>query len=55
VNQSFTAYGNHRDSMTWSDAPDSSELATMNAITRRAYTGHAPLCQCDVRHLTSVI
>lgn len=51
VNESFTAYGNRRDATTWSGAAISSELATMDDITRRGYTGHAALGTMGLNHM----
>jgi RHS repeat-associated protein len=43
VKESFTAFGNRRNSCTWSGPPTSGQLAKMKSVSRRGYTWHTAL------------
>jgi RHS repeat-associated protein len=43
VNESFTAFGNRRNSTTWSGAPTSGEETAINSVSRQGYTGQTAL------------
>jgi RHS repeat-associated protein len=51
VNESFTAYGNRRSASTWSGPPNSTDLSTMEGITRQGYTGHIALGTMGLTHM----
>jgi RHS repeat-associated protein len=50
VRESFGAFGQRRGT-AWSGAPSSGELATINGLTRRGYTGHEMLDSTDLIHM----
>lgn len=51
VGESFTAYGNRREASTWSGAPTSTELTTMNGVTREGYTFQTVLGSMGLNHM----
>jgi RHS repeat-associated protein len=55
VSESFTAYGNRREASTWSGAPTSTELATMNGVTRGGYTFQTVLGSMGLNHMNGRI
>jgi RHS repeat-associated protein len=48
---SFDAYGQRRDPLTWSGAPTALDLAAIQAITSRGYTGHEMLDASGTIHM----
>jgi RHS repeat-associated protein len=55
VGESFTAYGNRREASTWSGAPTSAELTTMNGVTREGYTFQTVLGSMGLNHMNGRI
>jgi RHS repeat-associated protein len=55
VSESFTAYGNRREASTWTGAPTSAELATMNGVTREGYTFQTVLGSMGLNHMNGRI
>lgn len=55
VSESFTAYGNRREASTWSGAPTSGELTTMNGVTREGYTFQTVLGSMGLIHMNGRI
>jgi RHS repeat-associated protein len=55
VSESFTAYGNRREASTWSGPPTSTEIGTMNAITRQGFTGQTVLGGMGLIHMNGRI
>jgi RHS repeat-associated protein len=55
VSESFTAYGNRREASTWSGAPTSGELTTMNGVTRQGYTFQTVLGSMGLNHMNGRI
>jgi RHS repeat-associated protein len=53
--ESFTAYGNPRESSTWSGSPTSTELANMDGITREGYTFQTVLGTMGLNHMNGRI
>jgi RHS repeat-associated protein len=53
--ESFTAYGNRREASTWSGAPTSGELTTMNGVTREGYTFQTVLGSMGLNHMNGRI
>ncbi|MGB6354677.1 MAG: RHS repeat-associated core domain-containing protein, partial [Steroidobacteraceae bacterium] len=51
VGESFTAYGNRREASTWTGAPTSAELTTMNGVTREGYTFQTVLGAMGLNHM----
>ena len=51
VSESFTAYGNRREASTWSGAPTSGELGSMNGVTREGYTFQTVLGSMGLNHM----
>ena len=51
VAESFTAYGNRRESSTWSGTPTSAELTAMNGVTREGYTFQTVLGSMGLNHM----
>ncbi len=51
VGESFTAYGNRRNSTTWSGAPSSSDLTTIAGISRHGYTFQDALGQMGLNDM----
>ena len=51
VAESFTAFGNRREASTWAGAPTSTELATMNGVTRQGYTFQTVLGSMGLNHM----
>ncbi len=51
VGESFTAYGSRRSASTWSGAPASSDLNTMNSVTREGYTFQTVLGSMGLNHM----
>jgi RHS repeat-associated protein len=50
VRESFGAFGQRRGT-AWSGAPSSGDLATINGLTRRGYTGYEMLYSTDLIHM----
>ncbi|MGE3667476.1 MAG: RHS repeat domain-containing protein, partial [Steroidobacteraceae bacterium] len=50
VRESFGAFGNRRGP-AWSGTPSSGDLATIDGLTRRGYTGHEMLDSTDLIHM----
>jgi RHS repeat-associated protein len=55
VSESFTAYGNRRESSTWTGSPTTAELNTMNGITREGYTFQTVLGSMGLNHMNGRI
>ena len=55
VSESFTAYGNRREASTWTGAPTSGELTTMNGVTRQGYTFQTVLGSMGLNHMNGRI
>jgi RHS repeat-associated protein len=55
VSESFTAYGNRREASTWTGAPTSGELTTMNGVTREGYTSQTVLGSMGLNHMNGRI
>ena len=55
VAESFTAYGNRREASTWSGTPTSTELSTMNGVTREGYTFQTALGSMGLNHMNGRI
>jgi RHS repeat-associated protein len=55
VGESFTAYGNRREASTWTGAPTSGELTTMNGVTREGYTFQTVLGSMGLNHMNGRI
>jgi RHS repeat-associated protein len=55
VSESFTAYGSRREASTWSGTPTSTELTTMNGVTREGYTFQTVLGSMGLNHLNGRI
>lgn len=53
--ESFAAYGNRREASTWSGTPTSTELATMNGVTREGYTFQTVLGSMGLNHMNGRI
>jgi RHS repeat-associated protein len=51
VNESFTAFGNRREASTWTGTPTSTELTSMNSITRQGYTFQTVLGSMGLNHM----
>ena len=51
VAESFTAYGNRREASTWTGAPMSTELTTMNGVSREGYTFQTVLGSMGLNHM----
>jgi RHS repeat-associated protein len=51
VSESFTAYGNRREASSWTGAPTSGELTTMNGVTREGYTFQTVLGSMGLNHM----
>jgi len=45
VNESFTPFGNRRNSTTWSGAPTTTDLNTIASLSRQGYTFQTALGQ----------
>ncbi|HEX3912076.1 MAG TPA: FG-GAP-like repeat-containing protein [Steroidobacteraceae bacterium] len=55
VGESFTAFGDRREASSWSGTPTSTELATMNAVTRQGYTFQTVLGSMGLNHMNGRI
>jgi RHS repeat-associated protein len=55
VSESFTPYGNRREASTWSGTPTSTELSTMNGVTREGYTFQTVLGSMGLNHMNARI
>jgi RHS repeat-associated protein len=55
VSESFTAYGSRREASTWTGAPTSGELTTMNGVTREGYTFQTVLGSMGLNHMNGRI
>jgi len=55
VSESFTAYGSRREASTWTGAPTSGELTTMNGVTRAGYTFQTVLGSMGLNHMNGRI
>jgi RHS repeat-associated protein len=53
--ESFTPYGNRREASTWSGTPTSTELNTMNSVTREGYTFQTVLGSMGLNHMNGRI
>lgn len=51
VSESFTAFGSRRNPSTWSGAPISTDLTTINGISREGFTGHTALGSLGLNHM----
>lgn len=51
VGESFSAFGARRNPATWSGAPTSSDLSTINGISRDGFTGHTALGSLGLNHM----
>ncbi|MES1190872.1 MAG: SpvB/TcaC N-terminal domain-containing protein [Steroidobacter sp.] len=51
VSENFTAFGDRRNPATWSGAPTSTDLNTINAVTRDGYTGQTALGSMGLNHM----
>jgi RHS repeat-associated protein len=55
VSESFTAFGNRREASTWTGAPTSGELTTMNGVSRQGYTFQTVLGSMGLNHMNGRI